>query len=435
MCQELIDFLRDKSIVILGYGREGISTYNYIRKYLPEKPLAISDRKQIEIADRNVTLLCGDSYMDKVFDYDVVIKTPGVPIVNIDVPQNVLITCQVDLFLQYAPCKKIGITGTKGKTTTSTLIYDLVTAAGNDAYLVGNIGVPVFDIIDECEGKIAVIEMSCHQLEFCRTSPDVAVFTNIYQEHLDHYNGYQGYINAKLNIVSHQNENNYLIYNADQNTDGLIDFSQYKSKKIGVSAAAQNDFQQKLVTLNGRLLGQHSHQDIFFAEAVARLFGADDAAIIKGITEFAGIPHRMEPVGCFSGIEFYNDSIATIPHAVECAVDALGNIDTLIFGGLDRGISYDEFVTYLDRCPIKNIIGMPETGTKICNALLNIGTEKNVVAVETMEEAVAAAYKYTKKGCSCLLSPAAPSYNVYKNFEHKGNHYKEIVKKLGMENV
>lgn len=431
MCQNLIDFLKDKNIVILGFGREGVSTYNYIRKYFPEKTLAIADKKEISIDDKNVTLLTGDGYMDKVFDYELVIKTPGVPIVNIEIPQNVLITCQVDLFLQYAPCKKIGITGTKGKTTTSTLIYNLVSEAGCEAYLVGNIGVPVFDIIDECDGKVAVIEMSCHQLEFCRTSPDVAVFTNIYEEHLDHYDGYRGYINAKLNIVNHQTEDNCLIYNADQNVDGLIDFSQYRSNKIAVSAEPKNAFQESLTTLNSRLIGKHCHQDIFFAEAVARLFGADDDAVKRGVEKFTGIPHRMEPVGEFKGISFYNDSIATIPHAVECAVDALGNIDTLIFGGLDRGITYDDFITYLDECPINNIIGMPETGTKICNTLIARGTKKNVVPVKTMQEAVETAFKFTAKGKTCLLSPAAPSYNVYKNFEHKGNHYKETVKALG----
>lgn len=431
MCSQLKDFLADKNIVILGFGREGMSTYNYIRKYFPEKPIAIADKRELTLVDENVTLLTGDSYMDKVFDYELVIKTPGVPIVNIEIPENVLITCQVDLFLQFAPCKKIGITGTKGKTTTSTLIYNLISHTGHDAYLVGNIGVPVFDIIDECDGKIAVIEMSCHQLEFCRTSPDVAVFTNIYEEHLDHYDGYRGYINAKLNIVNHQTQENYLVYNADQNVDGLIDFMQYKSRKIAVSCEPENDFQKSLTTLNSRLVGKHCHQDIFYAEAVARLFGADDDSIVRGISAFEGIPHRMEPVGTFKGITFYNDSIATIPHAVECAVEALGNIETLIFGGLDRGIGYDEFIDYLDVCPIKNIIGMPETGTKICNALNERGSSKNVVFAGNMVEAVEAAYKYTSEGMTCLLSPAAPSYNYYRNFEHKGNHYKEVVKSLG----
>ena len=429
MCQQLTDFFKDKSVIILGYGREGMSTYSYIRKYMPEKPIAIADKKEVSVPnDKNVVIFSGDDYMKHIFDYDVVMKTPGIPLINVEIPENVTVTCQVDLFLKYAPCKKIGITGTKGKTTTSTLIYNLITAAGNEAFLVGNIGVPVFDIIDKCDGKIAVIEMSCHQLEFCKTSPDVAVFTNIYQEHLDHYNGFEGYVNAKLNIVSHQNSDDYLIYNADQNVEGIIDFSKYHSKKIPVSAEPQNDFQKKLITLNERLIGRHSYQDIFFAEAAARLFGADDDSIINGIKNFEGIPHRMEPVGVFNGISFYNDSIATIPHAVECAVEALGNIDTLIFGGLDRGIEYDGFIDYLETCPIKNIIGMPQTGTKICNALIKSNSKKNVIIVDTMDEAVDKAYKFTKKGFSCLLSPAAPSYNVYKNFEEKGDHFKKLVR-------
>ena len=431
MSQPLIDFLKDKNILILGYGREGISTYQYIRKYLPEKALAIADKRPITLDDDKVTLITGDGYMDTIFDYDLIIKTPGIPIVNMRVPDSVLITCQVDLFLQYAPCKKIGITGTKGKTTTSTLIYNLLTAAGKSAFLVGNIGVPVLDIMDECDGKIAVIEMSCHQLEFCRTSPDVAVFTNIYQEHLDHYDGYRGYINAKLNIVKHQTADDYLIYNADQNTDGLIDFSVYPCQKIAVSAEPSDDFQRELITLNSRLIGKHSHQDIFFAQAVASLFGADNEAVARGVASFQGIPHRMEPVGVYKGIGFYNDSIATIPHAVECAVEALGNIDTLIFGGLDRGISYDEFAEYLNICPIRNIIGMPETGIKICKMLQNMGSQKKILPVEDMEEAVKTAYAVTEQGCTCLLSPAAPSYNVYKNFEYKGNHFKELVEKFG----
>jgi UDP-N-acetylmuramoylalanine--D-glutamate ligase len=270
--------------------------------------------------------------------------------------------------------------------------------------------------------------MSCHQLEFCRTSPDVAVFTNIYEEHLDHYDGYRGYINAKLNIVNHQTEDNYLVYNADQNVESLIDFSQYNSKKIAVSAQPQSEYQQSLTALNDRLIGKHCHQDIFYAEAVARLFGADDDAVVKGITKFEGIPHRMEPVGTFKGISFYNDSIATIPHAVECAVEALDDVDTLIFGGMDRGIEYDGFEDYLDKCKLRNIIGMPDTGINICNALLERGCTKNIILANTMEEAVDAAFRFTAKGRSCILSPAASSYNVYRDFEHKGNHYKELVK-------
>ena len=141
---------------------------------------------------------------------------------------------------------------------------------------------------------------------------------------------------------------------------------------------------------------------------------------------------RMEPIGEFSGIKFYNDAIATIPHAVECAIEAIGDVDTLIFGGMDRGIDYSGFVKYLETCKVKNLIGLPDTGINLCNILLERGCKKNIVLAEDMEQAVDAAFRYTLPGKSCIMSPAASSYNEYKNFEEKGRHYKELIKKYGV---
>ncbi len=431
MCQSLIDFYKDKKVLIMGFGREGISTYNYIRKYLPEKHLGIADMKEVDIDDKNVTLHTGADYMNAMKDYDIVMKTPGISVRDVEIPEGVTLTCQTDLFLKYAPCMKIGITGTKGKTTTSTLIYEVVSASGKDTCLIGNIGVPVFDVLDASEGKIAVIEMSSHQLEFTRTSPHISVLTNVYPEHLDHYNGFEGYVGAKLNIMKHQGEEDYLIYNPDQDLTGIVDFNCTKSIKCPVSGKQDDDFLRSLTLINDRLLGVHTHQDIFFAAKVAEILGISKEAVKKGVENFKGIPHRLEPVGEFKGIRFFNDSIATIPHAVECGVEAIGNVDTLIFGGLDRGIGYSEFEKYLLSCPLSNLIGMPETGHSIIDNLIAAGCTKTMVKAEDMEHAVRSAFELTSKGKSCLLSPAASSYNVYKNFEYKGNHYKQVIKELG----
>ena len=433
MCNQLIKFFEDKKILILGFGREGLSTYNYIRTYLPKKHLGIADAKDVALQDENVTFHTGKNYMDSIKEgYDLIMKTPGIAFIDVDIPNGTTVSCQTDLFLRFAPCMKIGITGTKGKTTTSTLIYEVVSAAGKDACLIGNIGVPVFDVIDSIEGKTAVIEMSSHQLEFTRTSPHIAVLTNIYPEHLDHYNGFEGYVGAKYNIMKHQTKDDYLIYNPDQDLTGIIDLDAVKSNKIAVSAkdGEKDEFLKSLTSLNGRLLGEHSHQDIYFAAKVAEILGIEKSAVKKGIENFKGIPHRLESVGEFRGIKFYNDSIATIPHAVECGVEAIGDVDTLIFGGLDRGIDYEEFKKYLMSCPVKNLIGMPDTGHSIIDALSHLGCDKKMFKAEDMEQAVKAAYDMTEKGKSCLLSPAASSYNVYKNFEYKGNHFKETVKAL-----
>ena len=183
---------------------------------------------------------------------------------------------------------------------------------------------------------------------------------------------------------------------------------------------------------NEHLLGEHNRQDILFAFEAAKHFGVDTAAAERAVEKFSGIEHRMEKVGTFRGITFYNDCIATIPHAVECAVEALKNVDTLIFGGMDRGLDYSEFENYLKKSNIKNLIGTPETGHKICDKIEG-APQKTVYKAANLDEAVKKAYEVTAKGKICLLSPAASSYNCYKNFEEKGKHYKKLVREYGKE--
>lgn len=218
---------KNKKVLILGFGREGMSTYRFLRNMYPDMHLTIADKKKIKLDDKNVTLICGDSYMDSLNDFDIVMKSPGIAFLDVDIKDGTLVTCQTDLFLKFAPCRKVGITGSKGKTTTSTLIYDMLKEGGFDARLIGNIGVPVLEDINTVTPEtIAVIEMSSHQLEFTTSSPEVAVLTNIYEEHLDHYrDGFRGYVNAKLNIVRRQKEGDTFIYNATQGLDGLCDLA------------------------------------------------------------------------------------------------------------------------------------------------------------------------------------------------------------------
>lgn len=427
MLPKIIDYLKDKSVLILGFGREGQSTLEYIRKYLPEKELTVADRNFLTIDDKFVKTLCGENYLDSVNSFELVMKSPGISFKNVDVHENTEVSCQVDMFLRFAECKKVGITGSKGKTTTSTLTYEMLKASGFDARLIGNIGVPVFNTLEDLNSDtIAVIEMSSHQLEFTRKSPDVAVLTNIYEEHLDHYKGgFTGYVNAKLNIVRHQNENNLFIYNKDQGISDYISLDEIKSKTF----AASKDDKLPFPINNEHLLGEHTRQDVVFAYNAAKFMGAGDEGCKKGVENFKGIEHRMEKVATHKGITFYNDCIATIPHAVECAVAALKNVDTLIFGGKDRGLDYSEFADYLAESNINNLIGTPETGHNICDELLKKGVKKNIIKAEDLDEAVRKAYEFTAIDKICLLSPAASSYNVYKNFEHKGRHYKELIEK------
>lgn len=429
MLPPIIEFLKDKTVLILGFGREGKSTYNYIRKYLPEKLLAIGDGKEQKVDDANVEYYCGEDYLSHIGNFDVVVKSPGISFVNVDVPHNTYVTCQTDLFMKYAPCKKIGVTGSKGKTTTSTLTYKMLCSGGTECELMGNMGLPVLDYIEEMtDKKIAVIELSSHQLEFTRSSPDVAILTNIYEEHLEHYKGgMRGYVGAKLNIVKHQNENGVFIYNGTQGLLPYLDISNTVSKAVAVCKDDELPFEIE----NIHLKGEHNRQDVLFAYTAASIFGVSAEDAKKAVDDYEGIEHRMENVGVYKGITFYNDCIATIPHAVMCAVNAI-NADTIIIGGKDRGIDYTDFAVDLENSGLSVIIGTKTTGHKIIDMMIENGTAKTLIKAENLEEAVKSVYANTKRDGICILSPAASSYNEYKNFEEKGRHYKELIKKYGV---
>lgn len=433
--EKLISYLKDQSVLILGFGREGRSTYALLRRYLPEKQLGIADSRVCKVGeDAFVTTHFGENYLDALGQYDICIKSPGIPFKGVKVPENCHVTSQLDLFLQFAGCVKIGITGTKGKTTTSTLIYRFLREAGLSACLIGNIGVPVFEDLSAAESTIAVIEMSSHQLQYTTASPHIAVLTNIYEEHLDHYDGgFQGYVNAKLNILRNQKKEDFFIYNSDQGLEEFISKKTLTQNLIPVSVYTSDPFLQSLASISPHLKGKHNLQDIYFAVAAARRMGVEDDAIVRALQGYEGIEHRMEQVGEFSDITFYNDSIATIPHAVLCALDALGNVGTLILGGHDRGLHYEEFAADLAAKQLPNIICLPETGHITGKLLEKAGAVSNIFYVSDLPEAVKTAYQVTPRHTSCILSPAASSYNVYRDFEEKGQHFKQLVREMGKE--
>ncbi len=431
----IIEYIKNKKILILGFGREGKSTYSYIRKHLPEKELYIGDKSPLAAPDENTKVVFGDDYLKHLKDFDIVFKSPGIAFLEDDMyPETTEITCQTDMFLRFCKPVVVGITGSKGKTTTSTLIYEMLKAGGVNTCLIGNIGVPVFEKADEGEDLVAVIEMSSHQLEFTTASPQVAVIVNIYQEHLDHYKtGFEGYVNAKLNIARHQKEGNKVIYNPEQDLTGIVDWDKVivnaNGKPVTFTDAQNDRFVNELWHSTEHLKGEHNRQDIAYALAVAREFGVDDDAVRHAIKGFGGIEHRMEFAGVVDGVSYYNDSIATIPTAVMGAIKALGNVNTLLFGGLDRGIDYESFIEFLFNSDIKNLVGLPETGHILIDRLVSMRCDKNMYKAADMADGVKACKRFTEKGKSCLFSPAAASYNYYKNFEEKGKHFKEELKK------
>lgn len=443
MYRLILEKIKDKNIAILGFGREGKSTYKFIRKYFPDMKLTILDKYSIELDDKNVNLIIGEKYLDNLNDYDLIIKSPGISFKDIDVSSfKDKITSQLELLLEVFRNNIIGVTGTKGKSTTSSLIYEVIKNERDNVYLIGNIGVPVFDEIELYnKDSVLVVEMSSHQLEFIKTSPHIGIILNLYQDHLDHDGNIQRYHNNKLNIFKYQNSNDYCIYSSDNDYLNKYIDDTYKGIKYTVRFDFENvssnsiRIKDKDIYIDGEvvyqdkerlLLGDANLKNIMFVLAVCKILNLDYSMAYNIISKFKGLKYRMEYIGKFHNINYYNDTIATIPEATISAIQSIDNIDTIIIGGLDRGISYEEFIDYLNKSSIRNIICMPETGYYIGKRLIN----KNVFYVDTLEEAVDISIKNTVSGMSCLLSPAAASYNQFKNFEEKGLTFSEILKKI-----
>ena len=440
MWDKIIEKFKNKSIAILGFGREGLSTYKFLRKYLDEKITILDKNESIKEnpifkEDSNVSFVLGNSYMDNLNDYDIIVKSSGISLNHMDNSSFIQkIVSQYSLLLEDTDLFVIGITGTKGKSTTSTLLYEVIKDQNDNTILMGNIGIPFFDMLDKInKDTILVTELSAYQLELIKKAPHISILLNLYEEHLDYFGSKEKYFNSKLNILKKQSSSDFGFYLKD-NKDYIKDIKS-TLYEVGSDICIKDDFiyfkDEKLYNINDKrnLLGNHNLTNIMFVLGVCKLLNLDIDKCIKVINNFKGLEHRMEYVGTYFDIKFYNDTIATIPTATINAIETLKDVDTLIFGGMDRGIDYTALIEYLEKSNINNLICMPETGTKIGN-ILKENTNKNIYFTDDMKEAVLLAKEHTKKGMICLLSPSAPSYNKYKNFEEKGKDYKDIIKSL-----
>ena len=449
MIEKLIEFLKDKKIIILGFGMEGETTYDFIRNHLPTQKLTIADMNEVIIEDypyleqdENLTLVLGKTYLDNLEEYDVIIKTPGLSLKDIDISKyEHKITNQLELVMEYLDIFTIGITGTKGKSTTSTLMYNVLKDQNKDVMLLGNIGEPIFHRIEEMtKDTILVLEMSSHALEFVKHSPNISILLTTYEEHLDHYVSLEKYIEAKFNIAKFQNGTDTFIYNYDNALMKEFGYV-YRANDYEISICEEPDTKNKTylkdnsIYINNEelctqdikrnLKGMHNLNNIMFILTAAKLLNLDLDKALETIANFKPLEHRMEFVATINGVSYYNDSIATIPEATINGVNAIGNINTLIVGGKDRGVNLEELIQFLAESDIENIICLHTTGEYIYSKLEKI--DKNLFKVNNMESAVKIAKKVSKENTNCLLSPAAASYGFFKNFKERGEIFKKCV--------
>ena len=386
--------LDNKKVLIWGYGLEGKSAKRFIETHCEPASLEVFEGKQNELNE--------DAY-------DVIIKSPGIPTEHF----NEKYTAATDLFLSEFAAQTIGITGTKGKSTTSSLLYHILKeCSGRPVFLVGNIGVPCLDIYDDITPEsIIVFEMSCHQLEHAYYSPHVAVMLNIYEDHLDRYVTKERYFEAKKNITLKQTaEDHFLV--SDQVPHIKTD------AKVWIMPFAGGP------RFDMALKGSHNQINAFFAFVIAKdLYGCDAAALRKSIAEFTGLRHRLEYIGNVNGIDFYDDSISTIPEATIAAAKSVQNVYTLLIGGMDRHIDYDVLTEFIREHEELYYIFMYESGQRIFK---DVEHYPNCVTVADLKAAVAEAKRVTPVGRACILSPAAASYGYFKNFEERGDVFAKL---------
>jgi len=420
--------IRDKKIGILGFGREGKSSLRRVMKVGGYKSVTVIDARDVSgELPTGVFADCGDFYLDNLNSYDVIFKTPGVVLPKSPSDYTCEFTSQTELFISCYKDRVIGITGTKGKSTTSSLLYHVLKQAGKDVLFAGNIGIPVFEIADEInKDSVIVIELSCHQLEYAKTCPHISLLLNIFEDHLDHYGTREKYGLAKKNIYINQSSDDYLFTTKET----MLEWGEGIAKTEFV--VKDNLPFETFEEIGAGLKGEHNLLNAAFVYKVAGMYGVDDECFVKAVASFKTLPHRLEHIGCFEGIDYYDDSISTTVKSAVSAVESVANSAIILVGGMERNIAYEELVEYFSKCKLKYIICMYESGKRIYEMyekVKNKGVSPESLLVDDLEEAVKTAKRIAVKGDAVLLSPAAASYGYFKNFEERGDRFSEMVKK------
>lgn len=441
MENKVFNLFSKKKIMILGLGREGLSTYRFIRKYLPSVKLVLSDKKRvneldsvfldIKSSDNNVSFVDGDTYLSNLQRFDLIIKTPGIPSklreIKIAKGVGVKFLTQTEIFLMFFKDKTIGITGTKGKGTTASLISHILKENGYKVELLGNIGKPVLDYFDKA-GSIDyfVIEMSSHQLSDIDQSPHVAIFLNIFPEHLDYYENFDDYFNAKVNITKFQDKTDRFFYNSD--------FEKIKKLSQKTKATTIDFTKIDVQNIKTNLKGDHNLLNIKAAICVTLDLGIKETDIISAVKSFKPLEGRLETVATVNDVDYVNDTLSTIPQAAMAAIESFEKKElTLILGGFDRGVDFNSLGAFISKKNnIKNILLVGQTGKKIKKSLVRHGFSGELfyLGYSPMKEIVGKAYEVAKPGSVVLMSPASTSFDMFKNYKERGDRFEEAIKNI-----
>ena len=439
-------------LVILGGGESGVGTA--ILGQQKGYDVFVSDFGKIKENYKEVLSINGIAWEDEkhteelILNADVVMKSPGIPekapIVKKLIEKEIPVISEIEFAVQFTDATTIGITGSNGKTTTTLLTYHLLKEAGLNVGLAGNIGKSFAWQVAENKHDIYVLELSSFQLDgIINYKPHIAIITNISPDHLDRYNyDYNLYIGSKFRITKNQTEADYLIYdNEDEAIQNWLNNNKIKANKVPFSLITKPENQGAFLednninsTINKELFtmpinelaleGKHNIKNAMAATAVAQLLNIRKQTIRESLTNFQGAEHRLEKVLKIQGVQYINDSKATNVNSVFYALDSMTTPTVWIVGGVDKGNDYDELMP-LVREKVKAIVCLGVDNTKIINAFNNVVD----VMVETtsMSEAVQLAQRLAEKGDSVLLSPACASFDLFENYEDRGQQFKQAI--------
>lgn len=451
--------IKGKKVAFIGIGTSNLP----LIKQFAEKGAKVSacDRKSyddlgengIKAKEYGAELILGDDYLNNI-DADIVFRSPGTPFYKDELvalrENGKVLTSEMEVFFDLCPCKIIAVTGSDGKTTTTTIISELLKAEGKTVHLGGNIGKPLLPEIESVnEGDYAVVELSSFQLISMRKSPDIAVVTNLAPNHLDIHKDMQEYVDSKKNIVLHQNAFSKAVVNLDNEiANGFSESVRGQLAKFSVKETLFNGAYLDGTTIiysdygikheimdiaDIKIPGMHNVEN--YLAAISAVWGLVSVDNIKKVAQiFGGVAHRAEFVREFGGVKFYNDSIASSP--TRTALGTLSLYDEkiiIIAGGYDKHIPYEPLGPVINN-KVKVLILLGDTAPKIEEAVKNAENydenEIKIINVSDMEQAVEAAVQNSADGDIVSLSPASASFGLYRNFEERGNHFKSIVNGL-----
>lgn len=448
-----------KKVAILGFGVEGLASLHYLQKQ--GASVWVLDRKQKEDLDQDLITQAeqlgadfhlGRNYLQDLTVYDVIVRSPGVKRLTPELLEaekaGVIITSQTKLFFDLCPCPIIGVTGTKGKGTTSTLIYKMLQESGADAYLGGNIGVPSLSFLEKLQPTSQVVlELSSFQLQDLDKSPHIAVMLMVTSEHLDHHTSHTEYVEAKRNILRYQTKDDFAIINRDYPASNESDiyteaqlFYTSRERETDNSCFAFNG--NIIVRKNGNddelmkvseiaLPGKHNLENVCAAILAARLAEVSSKYIVQVLKTFTGLPHRLELVREVNGVKYYDDSFSTTPETSIAAIETFAQSKIVILGGSSKGSDFSALGKVIRQSDsIKAIVGIGDEWERIKAEFATDNLAKGILLLEGAEDmktVVLAAAKVAKKGDVVLLSPACASFGMFKNYKDRGEQFKQAV--------